>query len=111
MIIPECPLPSAPVSARTRSSPFWAKAEWARSIARDPHLNRDIALKILPGLFALEPDRVARFKREAQVLASLNHPISRRFTVSKKRMGFGRSRWSWSRDQHWPSASRRGRFP
>ena len=42
--------------------------------ARDPHLNRDIALKILPELFALEPDRVARFKREAQVLASLNHP-------------------------------------
>jgi len=42
--------------------------------ARDPHLNRDIALKILPELFALELDRVARFKREAQVLASLNHP-------------------------------------
>ena len=42
--------------------------------ARDPHLNRDIALKILPELFALDPDRVARFKREAQVLASLNHP-------------------------------------
>jgi eukaryotic-like serine/threonine-protein kinase len=42
--------------------------------ARDPHLNRDVALKILPAIFALEPDRVARFKREAQVLASLNHP-------------------------------------
>ena len=42
--------------------------------ARDPHLNRDIALKILPELFARDPDRVARFKREAQVLASLNHP-------------------------------------
>ena len=42
--------------------------------ARDPHLNRDIALKILPELFARDPDRVARFKREAQVLAALNHP-------------------------------------
>ena len=42
--------------------------------AREPHLNRDVALKILPELFALEPDRVTRFKREAQVLASLNHP-------------------------------------
>jgi serine/threonine protein kinase len=42
--------------------------------ARDPKLNRDVALKILPEGFATDPDRLARFKREAQVLASLNHP-------------------------------------
>ena len=42
--------------------------------ARDTRLNRDVALKILPELFAVDPDRLARFKREAQVLASLNHP-------------------------------------
>src|SRR6516165_8979382 len=42
--------------------------------ARDTKLNRDVALKILPPDFALDPDRLARFKREAQVLASLNHP-------------------------------------
>ncbi len=42
--------------------------------ARDTKLNRDVALKILPEAFALDPDRLARFKREAQVLASLNHP-------------------------------------
>jgi serine/threonine-protein kinase len=42
--------------------------------ARDTNLNRDVALKVLPELFALDPDRLARFKREAQVLASLNHP-------------------------------------
>ena len=42
--------------------------------ARDARLNRDVALKVLPELFALDPDRLARFKREAQVLASLNHP-------------------------------------
>ena len=42
--------------------------------ARDVDLNRDVALKILPAPFALDPDRLARFKREAQVLASLNHP-------------------------------------
>ena len=42
--------------------------------ARDPKLNRDIALKILPEAFASAADRIARFKREAQVLASLNHP-------------------------------------
>ena len=42
--------------------------------ARDTTLGRDVALKILPTPFALDPDRLARFKREAQVLASLNHP-------------------------------------
>ena len=41
---------------------------------RDTKLNRDVALKVLPELFAGNPDRLARFKREAQVLASLNHP-------------------------------------
>src|SRR5882672_3866043 len=42
--------------------------------ARDTKLNRDVALKIMPDTFALDPDRLARFAREAQVLASLNHP-------------------------------------
>src|SRR6476620_6694964 len=42
--------------------------------ARDTKLGRDVALKVIPDTFALDPDRLARFKREAQVLASLNHP-------------------------------------
>jgi eukaryotic-like serine/threonine-protein kinase len=42
--------------------------------ARDARLNRDVALKILPAAFIADPDRLARFRREAQVLASLNHP-------------------------------------
>src|SRR2546426_5327260 len=42
--------------------------------ARDTKLNRDVAIKILPEAFAQDSDRLARFKREAQVLASLNHP-------------------------------------
>ena len=42
--------------------------------ATDTQLNRDVALKILPEAFSREPDRLARFQREAQVLASLNHP-------------------------------------
>ena len=42
--------------------------------ARDPKLGRDVALKILPAAFANDPERLARFDREAQVLASLNHP-------------------------------------
>src|SRR3989475_3227896 len=42
--------------------------------ARDSKLNRDVALKVLPDAFALDAERLARFRREAQVLASLNHP-------------------------------------
>ena len=42
--------------------------------ARDTRLNRDVALKVLPPLFAEDPSRMARFEREAQLLASLNHP-------------------------------------
>ena len=42
--------------------------------AHDSRLNRDVALKILPEAFASDPERLARFEREAQMLASLNHP-------------------------------------
>lgn len=42
--------------------------------ARDTRLNRDVALKILPLTLALDPDRLDRFRHEAQALASLNHP-------------------------------------
>ena len=42
--------------------------------ATDTQLNREVALKILPDAFAADPDRLARFEREAKVLASLNHP-------------------------------------
>ena len=42
--------------------------------ARDPTLRRDVALKVLPAGFARDSDRLARFRREAHVLATLNHP-------------------------------------
>jgi serine/threonine protein kinase len=42
--------------------------------ARDTKLKRDVALKVLPEAFANDPERMARFQREAEVLASLNHP-------------------------------------
>src|SRR3990172_4794062 len=42
--------------------------------ARDTKLNRDVAIKVLPAAFAQDGERVARFRRKAQVLASLNHP-------------------------------------
>ena len=42
--------------------------------ARDTNLDRDVAIKVLPEAFTSDPDRLARFEREAKVLASLNHP-------------------------------------
>ena len=42
--------------------------------ARDTKLHRDVAIKVLPDSVAHDPDRIARFRREAQVLASINHP-------------------------------------
>src|SRR2546426_12431659 len=42
--------------------------------ARDTTLDRDVAIKILPDAFTADPDRRARFEREARVLAALNHP-------------------------------------
>src|SRR5262245_5991895 len=69
-----------PLSAGTRLGPYeilsslgaGAMGEVYR--ARDTKLNRDVAVKVLPAEFALDPDRLARFTREAQVLAALNHP-------------------------------------
>ncbi len=42
--------------------------------ARDTSLDRDVAIKVLPAEFASHPERLARFEREAKLLASLNHP-------------------------------------
>jgi eukaryotic-like serine/threonine-protein kinase len=42
--------------------------------ARDGRLKRDVALKVLPELASTDPERLARFEREAQTLAALNHP-------------------------------------
>ena len=42
--------------------------------ATDTKLDREVAIKILPDAWARDPDRLARFEREAKVLASLNHP-------------------------------------
>jgi len=42
--------------------------------AEDTNLNRQVAIKVLPDIFAGDPERLARFEREAKLLASLNHP-------------------------------------
>jgi serine/threonine protein kinase len=42
--------------------------------AHDTNLSRDVSIKVLPAALAQDPDRLARFEREAKVLAALNHP-------------------------------------
>src|SRR5437870_7937704 len=42
--------------------------------ARDTRLTRDVAIKVLPAVFARDPDRLARFEREARAVAAINHP-------------------------------------
>src|SRR5712672_269127 len=42
--------------------------------ARDTNLEREVAIKVIPAALAQDPERLARFEREAKVLASLNHP-------------------------------------
>ena len=69
--------------------------------ARDTRLGRDVAIKILPRMFTSDPERLARFEREARMLAALNHPHIGAFTVSRKPTVFLRSlgagRWSNAR--------------
>jgi hypothetical protein len=72
--------------------------------ARDSRLSRDVAIKILPEALANDPDRVARFEREARVLASRTTRISLRSTV---RTGAGHRFWSstwWRTDARRASA-------
>jgi len=42
--------------------------------ARDPRLGRDVAIKVMPGAFAADPDRLRRFGQEARAIAALNYP-------------------------------------
>ena len=83
--------------------------------ARDSRLGRDVAIKVLPAAFAGDPDRLARFKREAQVLASLNHPniasiygfesegrVEGRFPSTRRSPSPARS------PMHWPPRTRPG---
>ena len=76
--------------------------------ARDTRLGRDVAIKVLPSQFALDPERLARFTREAQVLASLNHPnIAAIYGFEESARWFSNT----SMARRWPIASGAGALP
>jgi serine/threonine protein kinase len=59
--------------------------------ARDTKLGREVAIKVLPEAWAFDGDRAARFEREAQVLASLNHPYIAALYGMEESGGYGRT--------------------
>jgi eukaryotic-like serine/threonine-protein kinase len=74
------PANAMPLTAGTRLGPYEILSTLGAGgmgevyRARDTSLRRDVAIKILPAVWAADPDRLQRFEREAQLLASLNHP-------------------------------------
>ncbi len=80
--------------------------------ATDSKLKREVAIKVLPAAFTADPERLARFEREAQVLAALNHPAHR--GDLRRRGDRRRPRrwcWSWSRARRSRTRLARGPLP
>src|SRR5262249_30534095 len=76
--------------------------------ARDRKLNREVAIKVLPEAFTTDSDRVARFEREAHVLAALNHPsIAHIYGFERSRIGSRSVPYHSTRHCRWQSISRR----
>ena len=63
--------------------------------ATDTKLHRDVAIKVLPDLFVRDPERLARFMREAQTLASFNHPNIAHIHGLEQTVMPTLSSWSW----------------
>src|SRR5437773_3774596 len=99
-----------PLASGTRIGPYEIQAAIGAGgmgevyRARDTKLGRDVALKVLPDAFAHDAERMARFEREAQVLASLNHTNIVAIYVSKNQTACALWSWSWSMDRRSRSA-------
>src|ERR1700681_2792976 len=79
--------------------------------AHDTKLGRDVAIKVLPESFACDSERMARFEREAQLLASLNHPNIATIYGLEEGYGVAPWSWNWSRVRRWASGSAAMRCP
>ena len=79
--------------------------------AHDPKLRRDVAIKVLPVSLATDPERLRRFEREAQVLASLNHTHIAAIYGVEECNNTSASSWSWSRVTRSRSCCCAGRSP
>ena len=76
--------------------------------AEDTNLSREVAIKVLPEQFTQDPQRLARFEREAKLLASLNHPnIAAIYGFEKARVCTF-SPWSWWKVKPWLSVLVKG---
>ena len=75
--------------------------------AHDTTLGRDVAIKVLPDVWLADPERRARFEREARVLAALNHPNIVTIHSVEQADGVHFLTWSWSRERRWPRRSHR----
>ena len=74
--------------------------------ARDTTLNRDVAIKVLLPAVTADPERLSRFSREAQVLASLNHPHIAQIYGLEDAGGVPPWFWNWSTGLRSPTGSR-----
>ena len=74
--------------------------------AKDTQLGREVAIKVLPEALAQDPERLARFRREAQLLASLpsEHWAHLRCGIASAGHGTGRGRDAWFRNKARPAA-------
>jgi eukaryotic-like serine/threonine-protein kinase len=69
--------------------------------AKDQKPGRDVAIKVLPEEFAKDADRVARFQREAKLLASLNHTNIAAIYGLEESEGKTSWSWNWSKAKRW----------
>ena len=100
---------SASASAPTRSVRCSVSVGWARCTApTTTTLGREVAIKVLPAAFTADPERRARFEREARMLATLNHPAHRRdLRRRRSRTACAASCWNWSKARRSPNGSPR----
>ena len=79
--------------------------------ARDRKLGREVAIKVLPEAFASDPARVARFEREARMLAAVNHPTIAAIYGAEEDGDTGTSSWSSSRARRFRERLAAGALP